>query len=125
MMIMAKENVKKFIEEVSTNKELQEKFMAAQEGYEAEGKSEEEVLEDIVFPIAKEAGYEFTMSEYRAAHRDVMVEKCISEEELENVSGGWSGCYFIGLGSRPSAEAAGINHFYACCFIGIGNDFDI
>ena len=40
-MIIAKENVKKFIEEISANKELQEKFAAAQEGYEVEGKSEE------------------------------------------------------------------------------------
>ena len=94
---MAKENVKKFLEELSTNKELQEKFMAAQKGYEAEGKGEEEIFEDIVLPIAKEAGFEFTDSEYRAIQRDVMAEKGISEEELENVSGGGL-CLCIGFG---------------------------
>lgn len=120
---MAKENVKKFIEEVSKNKELQEKFLAAQEGYKAEGKTEEEVLEDIVIPMAKETGCEFTVSEYRAAHRDAVIEKGISEEELENVSGGGNWCYFVGFGTEPSAGASGINDFHACCFIGIGTDF--
>ena len=95
---MAKENVKKFLEELSTNKELQEKFLAAQKGYEVEGKSEEEIFEDIVLPIAKEAGFEFTDSEYRAIQRDVVAEKGISEEELENVSGGGF-CFLIGFGN--------------------------
>ena len=95
---MAKENVKKFLEELSTNKELQEKFMEAQKGYKAEGKGEEEIFEDIVLPIAKEVGYDFTISEYRAIQRDVMAEKGISEEELENVSGGGF-CFLIGFGN--------------------------
>ena len=59
---MAKENVKKFLEELTTNKELQEKFIVAQKHYEVEGKSEEEVFEDIVLLISREeAGYEYTM----------------------------------------------------------------
>ena len=99
---MAKENVKKFLEELSTNKELQEKFMAAQKGYEAEGKGEEDIFSDIVLPIAKEAGYEFTMSEYKNAQRDVMSEKGISEEELENVSGGGF-CFLLGFGKYIGA----------------------
>ena len=95
---MAKENVKKFLEELSTNKELQEKFMEAQKGYEAEGKGEEEIFEDIVLPIAKEAGFEFTVSEYHIVQREAMAEKGISEEELENVSGGGF-CFLIGFGN--------------------------
>ena len=103
---MAKENVKKFYDEISKNKELQEKFVAVQKGYEPEGKSEEEIFEDIVLPIVKEAGYEFTMSEYREAQRDAMAEKGISEEELENVSGGveLNLCAIIGLGNDKSAS---------------------
>ena len=96
---MAKENVKKFFEELSTNKELQEKFLEVQKGYEVEGKSEEEVFADIVLTIAKEAGYEFTMSEYKDAQCDAMAEKGMSEEELENVSGGWSVCVGAGVSS--------------------------
>lgn len=85
---MAKENVKKFYEEISKNEELQEKFLAAQKDYQTEGKSAEEIFEDIVIPVAKEAGYEFTTGEYKESQREVMLEKGISEEELENVSGG-------------------------------------
>ena len=116
---MAKENVKKFLEELSTNKELQEKLMAAQKGYEAEGKGEEEIFEDIVLPIAKEVGYDFTISEYRAIQRDVMAEKGISEEELENVSGGGdlALCLVFGLATEGGklGDAAG-----ACLNSGVG-----
>ena len=52
-----------------------------------------------MLPIVKEAGYEFTMSEYREAQRDAMAEKGISEEELENVSGGGGFCLLIGFGN--------------------------
>lgn len=129
---MAKENVKKFIKEISENKELQGKFTAAQKGYEPEGKSEDEIFEDIVLPIAKEAGYEFTMSEYRAAQRDVMAEKGISEEELENVSGGCAGCFLIGFSTEGNAcltvgfaTTKGFGNtigggFYSCVYFGLG-----
>ena len=110
---MATENVKKFYDELSTNKELQEKFMAAQKGYEAEGKGEEDIFSDIVLPIAKEAGYDFTISEYKNAQRDVMAEKGISEEELENVSGGGF-CFLIGFG----------NYAGFCALIGFGDESD-
>lgn len=102
---MAKENVKKFLDEISTNKELYDKLMAAQESSKAEGKSEDEVFEKIVLPIAKEAGCEFTVSEYRGVQRDAISGNSISEEELENVSGGWSGC--LGLGKTSGDNNAG------------------
>ena len=130
---MAKENVKKFLEELSTNKELQEKFMEAQKGYKAEGKGEEEIFEDIVLPIAKEAGYEFTMSEYKNAQREAMAEKGISEEELENVSGGWSVCWGVGISSSwfsfcftlgYDGETDGVKGLGAganvCLYVGLG-----
>ena len=137
---MAKENVKKFLEELSTNKELQEKFMEAQKGYEAEGKGEEEIFEDIVLPIAKEAGYDFTISEYKNAQRDVIAEKGISEEELENVSGGWSVCWGVGISNSPfsmcftggadcdftSREAEGMGAGVNCCFyLGFGTQITL
>ena len=128
---MAKENVKKFYDEISKNKELQEKFIAVQKGYETEGKSEEEIFEDILLPIAKEAGYEFTMSEYQEVQRDAMAEEGISEEELENVSGGWSGCLGIGVSSdlaictfigSDDKETSNIDGggLLMCFFVGIG-----
>lgn len=103
-MFMAKENIKRFMEEVSANKELQEKIAAIQKGYESDGKSEEEIFKDIVLPIAKEAGYEFTMSEYKDAQRDAIKEKAISEEELENVSGGSAFCLLLGFGDSDSVN---------------------
>ena len=130
---MAKENVKKFLEELSTNKELQEKFLAAQKGYEAEGKSEEEIFEDIVLPIAKEVGYEFTVSEYHIVQREAMAEKGISEEELENVSGGWGACWGVGISSSwfsfcftlgYDGETDGVEGLGAganvCMYVGLG-----
>lgn len=89
-------------DEISSNKELQEKFIAAQKGYEAEGKRREKVFEDIVIPLAKEVGCEFTISEYNAFRRDAMVEGGISEEELENVSGGGF-CLGLGFGYGEGA----------------------
>ena len=118
---MAKENVKKFYEEFTANKELQEKFIEVQKGYEAKEKREEEILEDIVLPIAKEAGYEFTMDEYRAVQRDAMVEKGISEEELENVSGGGGCCVIIGFCNEISAREEELYH--ACAYVGFGLDW--
>ena len=112
-MFMAKENVKRFMEEVSANKELQEKIAAIQKGYEPDGKSEEEIFKDIVLPIAKEAGYEFTMSEYKDAQHDTIKEKAISEEELENVSGGSAFCILLGFGN---SDQIGIH----CSTIGFG-----
>ena len=130
---MAKENVKKFLEELSANKELQEKFMAAQKGYEAEGKGEEDIFSDIVLPIAKEVGYEFTVSEYHIVQREAMAEKGISEEELENVSGGAANyCFIVGFGNDKAATACFGNGeststedhggfgASACCYIGLG-----
>lgn len=114
---MASENVKKFYEEISKNQELKEKFLDAQKNYSVEGKTENEIFEDIVLPIAKEAGYEFTMSEYRGVQRDLMAEKGISEEELENVSGG-ALCCLIGTGGREAGMTDyGIG---ACYYFGVG-----
>ena len=120
-IIIAKENIKKFYEEISKNKELQERFLAAQEYYETEGKGEKEILEDIVLPIAKEAGYEFSVKEYYEASRDIKAENGISEEELENVSGGGGFCLFVGVGNEISAGTSSSNSTgHACIYIGIG-----
>lgn len=123
---MAKEDVKKFSEEVLANKELQEKIMAAQKGYETEGKSEEEIFEDILLPIAKESGFEFTISEYKSAQRGAMAGKGISEEELENVSGGGWNCFIFGE-SIGICVGPGVEHqeedshgIYVCVVLGFG-----
>lgn len=123
---MAKENVKKFSQEVLANKELQEKIMAAQKDYDVEGKSEEEIFEDILLPIAKETGFEFTISEYKSAQRDTMAEKELSEEELENVSGGGWNCFIFGeslgicVGPGAEYQEEDSHGIYVCVALGFG-----
>lgn len=121
---MAKENVKKFYEELKNNKELREKLLKAQENYEGDKSNRQEAAEAIFITVAKEAGFDFTVQELKDGEQEISCEKGISEEELENVSGGVNGCYFIGFGTEPSAGATGINNFHACCFVGIGTDFE-
>ena len=128
---MAKENVKKFYEKLESSKELQEKLVKAQESYTGDKEDTSAVLEEVLLPIAKEAGYDFTAEELKAAERELAQEKGISEEELENVSGGWKGfCPFIGVSKGGLAEAcvgSGVGTSdseslgaYACWYIGIG-----
>ena len=100
---MAKENVRKFYEKLESSKELQEKLVKAQESYIGDKADREAVLETVLLPIAKEAGYDFTISEYKNAQREAMAEKGMSEEELENVSGGGSFCFLIGFGKYIGA----------------------
>lgn len=128
---MAKENVKKFYEEISENRELREKLQKAQQDYTGDKDDRGAVLEAVLFPIAKEAGYEFTAEELKEAEKELLAEKGISEEELENVSGGILGCFVIGtsdgakaiacmgsgLGSSNTSLALGAA---VCFYIGIG-----
>ena len=122
---MAKENVKKFYEEISKNKELQEKLKKAQESYTGDRSNKAEAAEAIIIPIAKEAGFDFTNEELKKAEMEMAKEKGISEEELENVSGGGGFCLLIGGGSECSADirsGGGTAAFHACAYVGVGID---
>ena len=85
---MAKENIKKFYEDLAKNEELQKKLTQAQESYIGEPSDRKAAAEAILIPVAKEAGYDFTVEEICRFEREKAVERGISEEELENVSGG-------------------------------------
>ena len=125
MVIMAKENVKKFYQKLANDKALQEKLAKAQEGYEGDLNDRQTIVETVFLPIAKEAGFDFTAEELKAAERELVEEKGISEEELENVSGGWGFCCLIGGGSDVSADGVcgpGGVAGHACAFLGIGVD---
>ena len=130
---MAKESVKIFYKELSENKELQERLAKAQESYAGELNNRQAVVEAVLLPVAKEAGYDFTAEELKAVEREQAEEKGIREEELENVSGGSGGCFIIGLGSgasvcvRAGVQAdisSGVNTNaagdYICAFVGVG-----
>ena len=105
---MAKENVRKFYEEISKNKELQKKIMEVQKNYSGNKEDRDSVVKECVLPIAKEAGYDFTAEEVLAVDKENALQQNISEEELENVSGGWSGCWGIGA----------VDGWSFCCIIG-------
>ena len=111
---MAKENVKKFYEEISKNKELQEKLVKAEKSYTGDKDDKQAAVEAFLLPIAKEAGYDFTAEELKEVERELAGEKGISEEELENVSGGKkaAGCCIIGGANGGAA--------IACAYYGIG-----
>ena len=126
VITMAKENVKKFYEKLANDKALREKLAKAQESYTGDLNDRQTIVETVFLPIAKEAGFDFTAEELKAAERELVEEKGISEEELENVSGGGGLCIFIGGGSDCSADGRiahnGNRLFHACAFIGFGVD---
>lgn len=105
--IMAKENVEKFYEEIMKNRDLQEKLMEVQKNYSGEKENRDALVKELLIPFAKENGYEFTEEEVLAADKEIAM-KCgeVSEDELENVSGGFSVC-LVGGGANG----------YGSCFI--------
>ena len=131
---MAKENVRKFYEEVSKNKELQKKLMEVQKNYSGNKEDRDSVVKECVIPIAKEAGYDFTAEEVLAVDKENALQQNISEEELENVSGGWSACWGIGAvdgwsmcfiiggdAENITSESGGFGGgFQVCLYVGIG-----
>ena len=129
---MAKENVRKFYTELAENKELQEKLKKAEKDFDGDGSDKEAVVQEVLIPVAKEAGYDITVEDIRTYEREKAADKGISEEELENVSGGSGYCEFLGFGTGGGVcLAVGANGdtedgyetgygIYVCCFVGIG-----
>lgn len=93
---MANENVKKFLEFLSTNKELQEKITTEQKNYIQARKSDAEFLEEIIFPLAKESDFEITISDFKDLKRDASAEESLNDDELQNISGGTETCFLTG-----------------------------
>lgn len=118
---MAKENIQKFYEQLSKSKELQEKILKAQEKCSGD-EGRDVILKETVLPLAKETGLEFTEEELKEYERSKITEKGISEEELENVSGGWSGCVFIGCSDSTgiACVALGVNGPKSDDIVGVG-----
>ena len=110
---MAKENVKKFFEEVSKNADLQKQLKAATEKQEAEIAKAVKAQAEAVVKLAKEAGFEFTADEFLSAGAPEGSKLDMSE--LDAVAGGSGFCCFIGGSDRPETH-----DLCACAFIGIG-----
>ena len=80
-MLISKEQLKAFLEQVKADTSLQEKLKAAGDA-------------DAVVVIAKEAGFSISADDLKQAQS-----KELSEEELEGVAGG----------SRPCPQQGGLN----------------
>ena len=90
---MSLESAKKFVQDVTENKELAAKFSK-----EMKGEWEDKLIAD-----AKAEGYDFTAEELRDA---ILENQEIDVSELENVAGGYE-CRALGSGNECQAFAAG------------------
>jgi predicted ribosomally synthesized peptide with nif11-like leader len=100
---MSLESAKKFVQDVTENKELAAKFSK-----EMKGEWEDKLIAD-----AKAEGYDFTAEELRDA---ILENQEIDVSELENVAGGYE-CRALGSGNECQAFAAG-----ECKAFGSGNE---
>ena len=108
---MAKENVKKFFEEVSKNEGLQKQLKEATEKPSAEVQKALEAQSAAVVEVAKKAGFDFTaqeMLEQAAGNQK------LDQGELDAVAGGGV-CFFVGGGG--ACNVIGTGRGYGC-FIG-------
>ena len=84
---MAKENVKKFFEEVSKNADLQKQLTAATEKNEAEIAKAVKEQAEAVASVAKGAGFDFTAEELIAVAMPEGGQ--LDQSELDAVAGGY------------------------------------
>lgn len=100
---MSVENVKKFYEVLSRDKEMQQKFIDLKQKYQGQSMAEAatmEMLETDLLPLARQQGYEISVADLQAygeAMKQAGMNRELSDEELAAVSGGTLICK-IGLG---------------------------
>jgi len=119
---MAKENVKKFFEEVSKNEDLQKQLKAATEKYEAEIAKDVKAQVQAIASVAKGAGFDFTAEDFLSA--GAPEGRKLDMNELDAVAGGW--CFFIGTsqaGMRCAVISEGM--YGLCFFLGFDGKDDI
>lgn len=77
-----------------------------------------------MLPVAKEAGYEFTLEELKKFAKSMWPEGELDEAELEAVAGGGGFCLILGFGSQGDTYVSESvsNHVGSgtCSGIGIG-----
>jgi hypothetical protein len=108
---MSKENVKKFYEELAKDKVLQAKSRAIGKKYEGQKLDEKQtelIYQKELMPLAREAGYDFTLAELKeyAGQSKKPAMREVSEEELACVAGGGCGCVIGGGGNLDGAACA-------------------
>jgi predicted ribosomally synthesized peptide with nif11-like leader len=119
---MAKENVKKFFEEVSKNEDLQKQLKAATEKSSAEIAKDVKAQAEAVVEVAKKAGFDFSADDLLSA--GASEDSKLDMNELDAVAGGW--CFFIGTsqdGMRCAIISEGRHGL--CFFLGFDGKDDI
>ena len=131
---MSQENVKKFMELLSKDEELQKKVKEATESYTGDKTNEKAVFEAVILPIAKEAGYEFSFEDAEELAKAAQDDE-LSEDEVAAAAGGvlnFNLCFGIGITmnndtGNPSNETivetgcdAVLGGATACKIIGVG-----
>ena len=90
------DNVKKFIEQLKTDAELQKKVKAAQDAYKGDANDEAKMVEAVLAPIAKEVGLPFSVADFNAYKDAKTSEGEASDDELAAVAGGGTCVFAIG-----------------------------
>lgn len=117
---MSKENVKLFYETLTKDEALQEKTRVIGKKYEGQKLDEkrmEEIYQKELVPLAREAGYDFSLAEVKeyAAEASKPGMREISEEELAAVAGGGCCvCAAVGVGDWGGGDME-------CSCIGYGS----
>ena len=118
---MAKENVKKFFEEVSKNADLQKQLKAATEKNEAEIAKAVKAQAEAVVSVAKGAGFDFSADEFLSA--GASGDKKLDMNELDAVAGGW--CFFVGTSSDMVCPVVSVGRSGWCLLLGFDGKDDI
>lgn len=112
-----KQNFQKFMELVNSDEAIQKKLEEAVKNYTGE-QTEQAAFENIVVPVAAEAGLPFTMEDFKQSVHE------LTPDEMNQVAGGRSigTCHGMGVGwGMPDiSEENGTEIGVDCFFIGIG-----
>jgi len=109
-----KEDFLKFMELVKTDESVRNKLEEAVKNYSGD-QTEEAAFQAVVAPIAKEAGYDFTIEDIKASVKE------LDPDEMQQVAGGWGLGGFCGIiggglgGAASKKEGLGI-----CIVVGAG-----
>ena len=110
---MSVENVRKFYDALSQDKEMQQKFIELSRKYKSETVNEakvDSIVEQDIMPLAKEMGYDFALDDLKAfgAEKEKANMNCaLSEEEMQAVAGGIFGCIICGGGDKYETDGRG------------------
>ena len=112
---MAQENVKLFKEALQKDSVLQAKLKEKEAAYAGDKEDRVKIVEEILIPLATESGFPFIMEELKAEEEVQQKEGALSEEELQNVSGGkinwivstFGLCFLAGAGIGAGCTGAG------------------